>query len=244
MKSTQQSEAIILAVDDEPSILTSLGAHLQGRGYQIITAMSSNAALKRMEILFPDLIVLDLMLPDKDGLEVIREVRQRMRSEVPIIVLSAIGDEQKKVEAFELGADDYLTKPFGFEELLARVKVALRHSQRIKADIAESPEREVMASGGLMIDLYHHTVTKDNKEVKLTPKQYELLKFLIVNKDKLITHPVLLRQVWGSDYSMQTHYLHVFIRQLRQKIEPNPNHPIFIITEPGIGYRFRFPHTS
>lgn len=245
--STHQSDGIyrarILAVDDEPSILIGLKRHLNARGYEVSTATGGVQALREIEENSPDLLILDLMMPDKDGLEVTYQVRSRLRLNIPIIVLSARGEEQKKVEALDLGADDYLTKPFGLDELMARIRVALRHRRISTTDMSGGSvaQPKMVGDAHLTVDLEKHQVLRDGKEIKLTPKQYELLKYLALNPGKLITHHQFLQAVWGPEYGNEASYLHVFINQLRQKLEPNPAKPRFILTEPGLGYRFRFP---
>lgn len=238
-------KARILAVDDEPAILLGLKRHLNARGYEVKTATGGVQALQEIEANPPDLVILDLMMPDKDGLEVTEEIRGRLHLTMPIIVLSARGEEQQKVEALDLGADDYLTKPFGLDELMARIRVALRHRKEIKgsgnsATGANIPAT-VLGDEHLTIDLSKHQVLRDGKEIKLTPKQYELLKYLALNRDKLVTHRQLLQAIWGPQYNAEISYLHVFINQLRQKLEANPAKPRFILTEPALGYRFRLP---
>lgn len=232
-------KAKILAVDDEQSILLGLKRQLSARGYDVRTATGGLQALMEIEMSPPDLVILDLMMPDVDGLQVTREVRNRLHSEVPILVLSAREEEQQKVEALDLGADDYLTKPFGLDELLARVRVALRHNERQqRVAIPGQKSSGVLGNEQLTIDLVKHQVLRDGKEIKLTRKQFDLLRYLAVNQDKLISHRLLLQSVWGPEYVNETQYLHVLVGQLRQKIEPNPARPQFILTEPGLGYRF------
>lgn len=231
------SKPRIMVVDDENSILLSLSHHLLAKGYEVVTAGGGNQALADLPRLRPDLLILDLMMPDKNGLQVIREVRERLRLDTPIIVLSARGEELQKVEALDQGADDYLTKPFGMDELMARVRVALRNKTSRTPQAPANPL--ILGNSYLQIDLSLHKVTREGEELKMTPTQFELLKFLAQNADKLLTHRVLLQRIWGSDFNRETQYLHVFIRQLRQKIEANPAKPAFIITEPGLGYRFR-----
>lgn len=232
----------ILAVDDERPILLGLKRHLTARGYEVKTAGGGEQALDLIEEAAPDLIILDLMMPGKSGLEVIREVRLRLHLSTPIVVLSARGEEEQKVLALDTGADDYLTKPFGLDELLARVRVALRHRQELNdlsAGGTSHNQPVVLGDNYLSIDLGKHLVMVNGKEIRLTPKQYELLRYLALNTGKLLTHRQLLQNVWGSDYGQENSYLHVFVGQLRQKIEPNPARPRFILTEPGLGYRFR-----
>lgn len=222
--------ARVLVVDDEPQMLRSLRLILSGHGYDPVTAETGEAALDEVARRLPDVILLDLMLPGIDGLEVCRRVRQR--STVPIIVLSARGEESVKVQALDLGADDYLTKPFGAEELLARVRVALRH-------VAGARESAVFESGGLRIDFDRRHVTAGGRDITLTPKEYDVLKFLIANAGRVLTHTMILRAVWGTEFADETQYLRNVVLGLRRKLEPNPSRPVYIITEPGIGYRFR-----
>jgi two-component system, OmpR family, KDP operon response regulator KdpE len=221
----------ILVVDDEPQIRrflrTSLGAH----GYHIIEASCGKDAVVLTTTEHPDVMLLDLGLPDIDGLEVVRRIREW--STVPIIVLSVRGQERDKIAALDGGADDYVTKPFGMGELLARLRAALRH--RFQAEV----EEPVFQSGGLMVDLARRVVTVDGREVKFTPREYDLLRVLITHAGKVITHQHLLREVWGPASLYETHYLRVYIAQLRQKIEHDPAQPCHILTEPGVGYRLR-----
>jgi two-component system KDP operon response regulator KdpE len=248
-------KAHILVVDDEWSIVAGLTQNLLAEGYKVSAATGGRQALTEIAQNRPDLVILDLMMPDLDGLEVIKATRLGMGSEVPIIVLSARGEEQKKVEALDFGANDYLTKPFGLEELLARVRVALRYKtsrggnnlEKASAlsSLLNSPSApNWLGNWQLAIDLDGHRVLREGIEVKLTPKQFELLSYLAQNVDKLLTHKLLLQKIWGSQHNRQNEYLHVFIGQLRQRIEPNPARPHFIITEPGLGYRFRLPEAS
>ena len=238
-------KARILVVDDEQAILLGLKRQLSARGYEVKTATSGLQALQEIEETPPDLIVLDLMMPEMSGLQVTREVRTRLHSEVPILVLSAREEEQQKVEALDLGADDYLTKPFGLDELLARIRVALRHSNRQQTGATQSKSNTgLLGDKYLSIDLAMHQVWREGKEIKLTRKQFDLLKYLALNTGKLISHRLLLQSVWGPEYGDETQYLHVFIGQLRQKIEPDPARPQFILTEPGLGYRFHLPEEA
>jgi two-component system KDP operon response regulator KdpE len=221
----------ILVVDDEPQIRRFLRTSLSAHGYQVIEAAGGKDAIVLATTERPDVMLLDLGLPDMDGLEVVRHIREW--SNVPIIVLSVRGQESDKITALDGGADDYVTKPFGMGELLARLRAALRH--RLQAEAAEP----VFRSGGLMVDLARRVVTVDGREVKLTPRAYELLRVLVIHAGKVITHQQLLRQVWGPASVNETHYLRVYIAQLRQKIEPDPAQPCHILTEPGVGYRLR-----
>jgi len=224
--------ARILVVDDEPQMGRLLRTGLGARGYTVQLATDGQAALDKAASWRPDLIVLDLGLPLIDGLEVCRRVRGW--SQVPIIVLSVREAEQDKVAALDLGADDYLTKPFGMDELLARIRVALRHSAR-----ASSRDEPVLDFGELTIDRARRLVFVRGREVHLTPTEYELLRVLSAHAGKVLTHQTLLRAVWGPNSDQDVPTLRVFITQLRRKIEPDPGGPTFILTEPGIGYRFQ-----
>jgi len=223
--------ARILVVDDEPQIRRLLNTSLGARGYDVAVAADGPAALERAANWRPDLILLDLGLPHMDGLEVCRQVRGW--SQVPIIVLTVRDAEQDKVAALDLGADDYLTKPFGTDELLARIRVALRHAASLS--ITQEP---VLHFGDLAIDLARRLVMIGDEEIHLTPKEYELLRVLATQAGKVLTHRMLLGAVWGSGYEQDLPTLRVFVTQLRRKIEPDPAHPTHILTEPGIGYRF------
>jgi two-component system KDP operon response regulator KdpE len=224
------SGARVLVVDDEPQMLRSLRLMLMGNGYDAVTATTGEEALEEVARRVPDVLLLDLTLPGIDGLEVCRRVRDR--SAVPIIVLSARGEEHVKVQAFDLGADDYLTKPFGALELLARLRVALRHGVGTR-------HAAVVVVGVLHIDFDRRVVTARGHEVALTPKEYDVLKYLAANADRVLTHGMVLRAVWGPEYGAETQYLRNVVLSLRRKLEPDPAHPAYILTEPGIGYRFR-----
>ena len=221
--------ARVLVVDDEPALLRTVRANLTRHGFQVETAETGQAAVEHAHQ-HPDLIVLDLGLPDMDGLEVIRDIREH--SNMPIIVLSAREAEQQKVSALDLGADDYLTKPFGIDELLARVRVALRHAARPSVGSGA-----VFRSGDLSVDLEHRRVHLGDAEVRLTPTEYSLLTALVRNADRVMTDSMLLQQVWGPEYGEEDHYLHVYVARLRRKIERDPQHPRRLVTEPGVGYR-------
>jgi two-component system, OmpR family, KDP operon response regulator KdpE len=221
----------ILIVDDEPQIRRFLRTTLSAHGYRVIEASCGREAMTLTATERPELMLLDLGLPDIEGLEVIHRLREW--STVPIIVVSVRGQEAKKVEALDSGADDYVTKPFGMGELLARIRAALRH--RLQAEVDEP----VFRSAGLTVDLIRRIVTVDGREVKLTPKEYDLLRVLVTHAGKVITHQHLLREVWGPGSVHETHYLRVYIGQLRQKLEPDPAQPRYILTEPGVGYRLR-----
>jgi two-component system KDP operon response regulator KdpE len=222
--------ARILVVDDEPQIRRSLEVNLQRSGYAVETVASGEEALTSFRNRHPDVVMLDLVMPGIGGAAVVRLIRES--STVPIIVLSAMGEESRKVEALELGADDYVTKPFGMEELLARIRSLLR-----RAAGAHRPQ-PVFIAGGLCVNFARREVTLDQKPVKLTPTEYDLLKYMIEHAGKVLTHRLLLQEVWGQAYIDQAQYLRVFIGQLRKKLEEDPTRPRFIVTDPGVGYRF------
>jgi two-component system KDP operon response regulator KdpE len=222
--------AKILLVDDEPNILATVAPLLRGRGYDVVSAMNGCAALDTFERESPDLLVLDLGLPDMNGIDVCRQIRQT--SSAPILVLSARGAEGDKVKALDAGADDYVTKPFGAEELLARVRAALRRVE------APSPSTEPIVRGALVIDRERFRVLKDNEELRLTPKEFELLTFLAQHPGRVLTHRTLLKAIWGPHAADQPQHLRVLVGALRKKIETNPSSPQYILTEPWVGYRF------
>ena len=224
------SGARVLVIDDEPQIQRAVRTALAGHGYSVYGAETGEDGLTLFGDRRPDIVLLDLMLPEIDGLEVCRRIREI--SSTPIIVLSARGEERDKVTALDLGADDYLTKPFGVEELLARIRVALRHA-------AGATLEPVVTLGGLTIDFGRRLVTRDGADIHLTPTEYDVLKYLAQHADKVVTHRTLLSAVWGTEYSDQTPMLRVFIKQLRRKVEADPADPRLIVTEPGIGYRLR-----
>ncbi|MGO4574168.1 response regulator transcription factor [Microvirga sp. 2TAF3] len=221
----------VLVIDDEPPIRKLLRMGLGTQGYQVLEAPNGKAALERLDDK-PDLIILDLGLPDMQGLELLQRFRDQ-RVTAPVIVLSSRGDEAGKVQALDLGADDYVTKPFGLNELLARMRAAMRHR------LQSQGERPVFRTGDLSVDLVRRIVKLRDVEVKLSPKEYELLRLLVQHAGKVLTHQFMLREVWGGTSDPQ--YLRVYIRALRQKIEPNPDRPEYILTETGIGYRLRDP---
>ncbi|HEX2915373.1 MAG TPA: response regulator transcription factor [Chloroflexia bacterium] len=230
----------VLLVDDDQSILLVLYQALLAAGYKVTTATNGQEALRLIRENRPDLVLLDLMMPLVDGFTVIKEVRSHLSKDLPIIVLSARGEDRTKVEVLDLGANDYITKPFSTEELMARIRVALRTRSRLNPAGEVTPANSsVFTDGFLTIDFEKQRVLREDKELKLTPKQYELLRYMTLNAGKLLTHQVLLEEVWGSEYSLQTQYLHVFIGQLRQKIELDAHKPEYIVTEPGKGYRFQ-----
>jgi two-component system KDP operon response regulator KdpE len=220
----------MLVVDDEPHILRSLRTALTAAGYDIQTAATGEEALRLLQARLPDLVILDLVLPGISGLEVCRRLREH--SSVPILVLSARGEERDKVTALDLGADDYLTKPFGVEELLARIRAALRRAAGVRGPST------VIEAGDLRVDVDRRLVTRAGVEVHLTATQFNLLKTLVVHAGRVLTHAYLLRTVWGPEYEGETQVLRVFIAQLRRKVEQDPGHPRHIRTEPGVGYRF------
>ncbi len=221
----------VLVIDDEPPIRKLLRMGLSTQGYEALEAPSGKSGLDLLAE-DPDLVILDLGLPDIDGLELLRMIRARNES-VPIVVLSSRGDEAGKVRALDLGADDYVTKPFGMDELLARMRAALRHQLQIQG------ERPVFRVDDLSVDLVRRIVTLRGKEVKLSPKEYDLLRIMVQHAGKVLTHKFLLSELWDAFTDAQ--YLRVYVRQLRQKIEPDPERPQFILTETGIGYRLRAP---
>jgi two-component system KDP operon response regulator KdpE len=222
----------VLVIDDEPPIRKLLRMGLGAHGYEILEAPSGRASLQLLEQKKPDLVILDLGLPDIQGLDLLRMIRSRNES-VPIVVLSSRGDEAGKVQALDLGADDYVTKPFGMDELLARMRAALRHQLQTHG------ERPVFRVGDLSVDLVRRIVKIGDKEVKLSPKEYELLRILVQHAGKVLTHKFLLGELWDSLTDAQ--YLRVYVRQLRQKIEADPERPQYILTATGIGYRLRSP---
>jgi two-component system KDP operon response regulator KdpE len=219
----------ILLIDDEAAILRFLKPSLEANNYAVLDAGTVAEGIKRIAADAPDVVLLDLGLPDGDGKDVIRQVREW--SEVPIIVLSAREREAEKIEALDLGADDFVNKPFGVGELLARIRTALRHRMEREA------ETPVLRTADLEIDNVRHRVTRGSSELKLTPKEFELLSFLARHAGKVVTHRQILTAVWGPAHAEDTQYLRVYIGQLRQKVEESPADPHVIITEPGIGYR-------
>jgi two-component system KDP operon response regulator KdpE len=225
------SGARILIVDDEPQILRALQLKLHGAGYAVETAATASEAVMKASLRPPEAIILDVLLPDGRGTDVCRELRGW--STVPILVLSAVGEEAEKIAALDAGADDYVTKPFSGDELLARLRAALRRNR-----VASGPVVEV---GELSIDLEKRRVTMAGTEVALTPIEYDLLRLLAENEGKLLTHPAILREVWGPAYREESNYLHVYVSQLRRKIEPEPARPRYILNQAGVGYRLVDP---
>jgi two-component system, OmpR family, KDP operon response regulator KdpE len=224
---------LLLLVEDEPQLRRFLTTTLRAHAYRVIEAATAREGRAQAAGRNPDLVLLDLGLPDADGLEVTRAIRQAGR--VPIIVISARGQEQDKVTALDLGADDYLTKPFGVPELLARIRVALRHA----AEPAEPRLDSVFEAGELRVDLVSRQVLRDGEEVHLTRTEYRLLSALVRHAGRVVTHRQLLQEVWGSNYAEQTHYLRVYMAQLRHKLERDPTRPRLLATEPGVGYRLK-----
>jgi two-component system, OmpR family, KDP operon response regulator KdpE len=220
----------ILVVDDEPNILATMGPLLRGRGYNVSTAMTGRAALESVERDHPDVIVLDLGLPDMDGVDVCRLIRDGRNT--PVIVLSARGAERDKVDALDAGADDYVTKPFGAEELLARIRVALR-----RTDTAP-PAAGPLVLGELAIERDRRRVVRNGEEIRLTPKEFELLVLLVQHAGKVLTHKAILKAIWGPHAIDQPEHLRVLVGALRKKIETDPARPRYILTEPWVGYRF------
>jgi two-component system KDP operon response regulator KdpE len=221
----------ILVVDDEPPIRKLLRMGLTTQGYEVLEASNGKMSLELLKR-DPDLIILDLGLPDIQGHELLRMIRARAES-VPIVVLSSRGDEAGKVQALDLGADDYVTKPFGLDELLARMRAALRHQLQVHG------ERPIFRVGALSVDLVRRVVKTADKDVKLSPKEYDLLRVLVQHAGKVLTHRFLLGELWNE--MTDTQFLRVYVRQLRQKIETDPDRPQFILTETGVGYRLRAP---
>ncbi|MDT8915525.1 response regulator [Amycolatopsis sp. PS_44_ISF1] len=224
--------ATVLVVDDEPQIVRALRINLTARGYKVITAHDGTAALKAVAETKPDVVVLDLGLPDLDGTEVIAGLRGW--TTVPIIVLSARGDSADKVQALDAGADDYVTKPFGMDELLARLRAAVRRSAVAGSDGAEA----VVDTGSFTIDLAAKKVRREGREVHLTKTEWGVLELLVRNRGRLVAQKQLLHEVWGPSYETESHYLRVYLAQLRRKLEPEPSRPRHLLTEPGMGYRF------
>ena len=223
----------VLVIDDEPQIRRVMRVILSGENYEVMEARSGEAALLRFREFLPDLVLLDLNMPGMTGLETCRAIREN--SDVPIIVLTVRHEEEEKVEALDAGADDYVTKPFGKQELLARIRAALRRSP------TSSVGPKTFVAGDLEIDFEARKIRSGKKNVRLTPKEFDLLRYLVSHAGKPVPHRELLQAVWGPDYGDQTDYLRVFITHLRKKIEPNPAKPQYILTDPWLGYRFEMP---
>jgi len=225
--------AYILVVDDEIEIIRALQRSLTAHGYKVFTARNGEDAIRLTLQQRPDVLLLDLMLPGMSGLEVCRRIREE--SNVPIIVLSVKDTEGDKVQALDLGADDYIAKPFGMKEVLARIRVALRHVAQV-----QTGTQPIVQLGPLQVDFAQRRIQVDGREVKLTPTEYELLKVFVAHRGKILTRQMLMNQLWGMEPEVfeKAHRLHVYVAQLRQKLEPVPDHPQFILTVPGVGYRF------
>ena len=221
----------VLVVDDEPQILRALRTTLRGAGYDVATAASAQEALTAAAAHPPEAVILDLVLPDGDGTDVCRQFRSW--SDAPVIVLSAVGEERQKIAALDAGADDYVTKPFSVDELLARLRAVLR-----RAAPSQEPVIEV---GDLRVDVPERIVTVGGRRVKLSPHEFDLVRVLAQNRGKLLTHRMLLREVWGPSYQVEAHYLRVYVSHLRRKLEPDPSSPRYLLTEPGAGYRLVDP---
>jgi len=224
----------ILVADSDLPMLRFIRSNLEVGGYQVVLAVDGEEALEKTERELPDLVILDVMLPKVDGVEVCRRLREW--SQVPVIMLSTNDDEVDKVNCLDLGADDYITKPFGMGELLARVRVALRHA---KPEVIASPSTFI--SGDLEVNFDRWCVNIDSKEIKLTPIEFSLLEQLVLNAGKVLTHNMLLQKVWGAEYNREMHYVHVFVARLRRKLEHDPKKPKYILTKPGVGYYFINP---
>jgi two-component system KDP operon response regulator KdpE len=238
IKAMTENEPKILLVEDEQQIRRFLRVTLGSNGYKLIEAATGQEGLMMAATEKPDLIILDLGLPDMDGLDFTRQLREW--SSTPVIVLSARGQEDDKISALDAGADDYLTKPFGTGELLARLRVAFRHTDRVKPDSNETS----YSFGNVTIDLAKRQVFKDGQELHLTPIEYKLLTLLVRHAGKVLTHRQLLKDVWGDAYSDEHHYLRVYMGQLRHKLEDNAARPLHLITEPGVGYRLRIDSST
>ena len=221
----------ILVIDDEQQILRAIRTILTEKQFKVTTASRGEEGLTLAATIEPDIVILDLGLPDMDGVEVCARLREW--TQCPIIILSVRDSERDKVAALDQGADDYLTKPFSIEELLARVRVALRHSAR-----AQGTQNKIIKAGPIIIDLAWHIVKRDDDEIKLTGTEHKLLAYLAANRGRVLTHQSILTHVWGQEDADHTEYLRVYMRQLRKKLEDNPESPQYILTEPGIGYRF------
>ena len=223
----------VLVIDDEPQFLRALSTNLRGAGYDVDTAATAADALAAAPLRPPDAVILDLLLPDGSGRDVCRELRTWTKA--PIILVSAVGDDDEKIAALDAGADDYVTKPFAIGELLARLRAVLRR--------VGSPEQPVVDVGPIRVDLEKSSVTVEGELVHLTPHEFKILRLLALNEGKLLTHRAILREVWGPSYGDESNYLHVYVSQLRRKLEPDPARPQYLLTEPGAGYRLVAPAT-
>jgi len=223
----------VLVVDDEPPIRRFLRTTLTAAGYRVVETEDAAGTLRLLAAERPDMIFLDLGLPDRSGLELIGDIRKA--STVPIVVLSARNDERSKVQALDLGADDYIAKPFGISELMARLRAALRHAFQVQGELP------VFSSGDLSVDLVRRHVARGGHEIKLSPKEFDLLRHLVTHAGKVLTHHQLLREIWGPAHSEDIQYLRVLIRGLRHKLEPDPTRPTHVLTELGVGYRLQLP---
>ncbi len=230
---TDTNSPVVLVIEDEAPIRRFLKLALSEHGFAFKEALSGKDGLQKAAFEKPDLIILDLGLPDMEGLDVTRQLREW--TAIPIIILSARGNDKDKVEALDAGADDYLTKPFSIAELLARIRVALRHAARLSPE----PDSSQFSVGNIRVDLLKRQVLVEDKEVHLTPIEYKLLVAMIQHAGKVVTHNQLLRQIWGDGYGDESHYVRVFMAQLRRKLESDPARPRYLVTEPGVGYRLK-----
>lgn len=228
-----KSDPVIIVIEDDPSIRRFLRTSLSTHAFNVFEADTAKQGIIEVGIRKPDLLILDMGLPDMDGFDVIKAIRAW--STVPIIILSARSSEQQKIDALDVGANDYLTKPFGFGELLARIRVALRHAMRPQ----EQMQNDVFITGNLKVDLLNRVVSVDEEEIHLTPIQYRLLMVLVKNAGKVLTHQQILNEVWGPSYKENAHYLRIYMSQLRQKLEADPTQPKLLVTESGVGYRLK-----
>jgi two-component system KDP operon response regulator KdpE len=228
-----KSDPVIIVIEDDPSIRRFLRTSLSTHAFNVFEADTAKQGIIEVGIRKPDLLILDMGLPDMDGFDVIKAIRAW--STVPIIILSARSSEQQKIDALDVGANDYLTKPFGFGELLARIRVALRHAMRPQ----EQMLNDVFITGNLKVDLLNRVVSVDEEEIHLTPIQYRLLMVLVKNAGKVLTHQQILNEVWGPSYKENAHYLRIYMSQLRQKLEADPTQPKLLVTESGVGYRLK-----
>jgi len=228
-----KTDPVIIVIEDDPPIRRFLRTGLGSNGFTVFEADNGKQGIIEAGIRKPDLVILDLGLPDMDGVEVIKAIRSW--STIPILILSARSSEQSKIDALDAGADDYLTKPFGIGELLARIRVALRHSIRPQ----EQTQSDIFTTANLKVDLLNRVVSIDDQEIHLTPIQYRLLSVLIKHAGKVLTHQQILKEVWGPSYQENAHYLRIYMSQLRQKLELEPTQPKFLLTESGVGYRLK-----